>query len=378
MRPLPLIAALVTVLAGCSATPTAPSGAANNSSPPPASAKRLTGVVVNGPDRIAPGQTAQFTATLNYSDGTTTDVTPDAGWESTRPDIVAISATGSATASSAIPFPAVDDGQVVAYLATQTFYDGLFSASGAKSTLVIPAGTYRLNGSVNDGGAPARSFVVQIISGIGAGTAIERCDIQGKCGGFVFYGVAGPTEIRITKAGYQPVVKSIDVRADSNIEFDLISNTPRDDVSGRWTLTATASDECSAVLPPELRTRRYSAIITQNQALLDVVLEGATFVTASGSGRPTFDGHVDRDGVTFRITRATIDEYGTIQVLWKVLEQLSPTSFVAVGGYVDGRVSPAGISAMMDGEFAMVSKVGANYVKGVSCLASTHRVVLTR
>jgi hypothetical protein len=164
----------------------------------------------------------------------------------------------------------------------------------------------------------------------------------------------------------------------ARIEFDLILDGTRDDVSGRWTLTASASDDCSATLPQELRTRRYTAVIAQDRARLDVALEGATFVTADGSGRPTFDGFVDRDGVTFRITRATIDDSGVIQVLWKVLEQLTPTSFVAVGGYVEGRVSSTGISGTMDGEFVMVSKVGNQYQKGATCAALNHRIVLTR
>jgi hypothetical protein len=192
------------VVAACTSKgPTGPSPAPLDLSPRP----RLEGVRVTGPDRMAPGESAQFTATLRYSDGSTRDVTDDAGWYTLQPEVVSVSSTGLATANSRIRFPATDSSEVHAYIFTRAFNEGVTSKGGMKDTFVMPPGTYRLGGEVRDGGEPARAFLVQITAGLGAGTAIERCDIQGKCGGFVFYGVAGPTEIRVTKVGYQPAVK---------------------------------------------------------------------------------------------------------------------------------------------------------------------------
>jgi hypothetical protein len=372
--------AVTGLLAGCDKAPTTPT--TTPPAVPPQPAATALKVDISGPSRIAPGESAQLTATVVYSDGSTRDVTNDAGWGSVQPDIVSVSATGMATATTGIQFPATDSAGIGAYLHTWFPQDHLPGLPGLvtaqKSVLVMPAGTYILQGAVNDAGAPARAFVVQITAGLGAGTSVERCDIQGKCGGYVFYGLAGPTEIRVIKPGYQPIAKTIVVTEDSRLDFDLILIGPRDDVSGRWTVTATASDDCSAILPQELRTRRYTAVIAQEGSQLAVALEGATFVTADGSGRPTFDGFVDRDGVTLRMTGATIDDSGVIQVLWKVLEQLTPSSLVAVGGYVEARVSSSGISGTMDGEFVMVDRSNGIFRKGATCAALNQRIVLTR
>ena len=73
--------------------------------------------------------------------------------------------------------------------------------------------------------------------------------------------------------------------------FDLALSSPRDQVSGTWTLAITAADECHLTLPDELMRRRYTAVLKQDGVgqdgpVVTATLEGATFY---GSGNRTFN-----------------------------------------------------------------------------------------
>src|SRR5688572_1482241 len=89
--------AVTGLLAGCDMAPTTPT--TTPPAVPPQPVAMPVKVDIAGPSRIAPGESAQFTATVLYSDGSTRDVTNDAGWGSVQPDIVSVSATGLATAT---------------------------------------------------------------------------------------------------------------------------------------------------------------------------------------------------------------------------------------------------------------------------------------
>ena len=66
----------------------------------------LTSVAVSAPSglgspaTIKVGQTAQFTATGTYSDGSTQDLTSQATWSSDKPDVVSVDASGKVTAKA--------------------------------------------------------------------------------------------------------------------------------------------------------------------------------------------------------------------------------------------------------------------------------------
>lgn len=93
---------LATGVAVGGATITAASGGMNGSSAvrvTPAALVSITVTPVN--PSLAAGQTQQFTAVGNYSDGTTKDLTATAGWTSSAPGTAAINAAGLATGVAA-------------------------------------------------------------------------------------------------------------------------------------------------------------------------------------------------------------------------------------------------------------------------------------
>jgi uncharacterized protein YjdB len=82
-----LALALALALVGCSTAPSA----------------TVTSLAVTGPTLVA-GATAQFTATVTMSDGTTSNVTTASAWQSSNPAVATVSAAGVVTA--------LTDGQV--------------------------------------------------------------------------------------------------------------------------------------------------------------------------------------------------------------------------------------------------------------------------
>jgi hypothetical protein len=64
------------MLSACGKTPSQPSAAPSQAPPPtPPPGAALTSVRVSGPTRVAPGETARYTATADYADGASKDVT---------------------------------------------------------------------------------------------------------------------------------------------------------------------------------------------------------------------------------------------------------------------------------------------------------------
>src|SRR4030095_5726915 len=111
-----------------------------------------------------------------------------------------------------------------------------------------PAGTYRLTGLVKEAGialgigiAGAR---VEIISGVGAGTARDT-DLTG---GYRLYGLSGETKLRVTKEGYNPIEQTLVVENHQAYDVELPLLEPNADVSGTYTLTIIAADECAVGL----------------------------------------------------------------------------------------------------------------------------------
>jgi len=91
-------AALVAVAAmglaaACGKSPTSPSS--NGSS---GSSRSLSSVTIGGGTSVSQGDTAQLTATAQYSDSTTQTVTNQATWSSSNPSVATVSATGLLTA----------------------------------------------------------------------------------------------------------------------------------------------------------------------------------------------------------------------------------------------------------------------------------------
>jgi hypothetical protein len=95
-----LVLAFVLVFAACGNGPTQPDPPPPP--PPPPSNTMLTSVTVTSPNNaVTVGQTEQFTATANFSNGTTQAVTSTATWTSSNNGVATVAATGLASGVSA-------------------------------------------------------------------------------------------------------------------------------------------------------------------------------------------------------------------------------------------------------------------------------------
>jgi hypothetical protein len=118
--------------------------------------------------------------------------------------------------------------------------------------------------------------------------------------------VSGPTRLEVRKNGYVSQRHRIDVRAHQSADLGLPLAASRADISGVYTLTLRAADECAHFsdsngmpqsLPEVARLRRYTAGITQDGPALRVQLSGATFATPAQSGGTgnSFGGRLEAD-----------------------------------------------------------------------------------
>jgi len=354
---------LAVILAACDKPPTRPSPGPTAPEPPrpdvpvPVSFTRLE---LDGPASVPPGETAQFTATAFYSDGSSRDVSGEAAWQAGLP--LSISTTGLASGHSP----------------GENYILVVFSGrSATKKVMVIKPGTYRISGAVRDAGLLVYGAEVAVSAGPAEGLSTIAVAAY-----YHLYGVFGETEIRVRRPGYQEQKQRIVVTAHQNLDFSLALSTPRDQVNGTWTVTITAADECRAKLPDEAMERRYRAVLRQDGAQQDgprvtATLEGGTVYSANQ--RFTFQGRAEPDRLTFWLAGATpYEPYYSDFNPGDVFEQLSADPvFLSAGGSVVLSASGDRRSGSLVG---VVATFGGppGYPLLRSCDSSRHRFELTR
>jgi hypothetical protein len=331
-------------------TPTRPTP-----TPTPTLTVTVTSLELTGPDTVAPdGGTAQFNATARMSDGSSRDITNEATWRTFNTGILTVSSTGLAT------------GRQRGESGISISYGG---RGATKSTIfVLPPGTFRLVGAVRDADAPVDGARVEVTLGTGQG--LSTLSIGGQ---YRLYGVAGPIELAITKAGYEEVKQRFTVSTHQTSDVALKLTSPRADIAGTYTLELTAAPTCGT-LPPEARVRRYTAVVTQNGAQATVTLSGADFSTREGRVRNTFTGQIEPAGVTFTMpTGYYYAFYGFYNP--EVLERLSATMQVGFGGSAFGSFGGGTMSAAFNGVVAVFDN---NFRRLTQCSSTSHQFVLTR
>jgi hypothetical protein len=219
---------------------------------------------------IAPGATAQLSATANYSDGSSKDVTTAVIWRTSDTSILTIGDSGLASARQS------GDVTVTATLSSTV----IGSLTGTQPILVVPSGTFRLNGRVTWLNRDLDGASVQVIAGIGAGLpAVTAAD-----GSYRLYGVVGDIGLMVSKASYQTIQQATRIDRNTTLNFDMVTNQPLPELVGTYTLQIVADPACattgSQTLPDSARVRRYSATIEDRGGVngIDVRLSGATFL----------------------------------------------------------------------------------------------------
>jgi hypothetical protein len=162
--------------------------------------------------------------------------------------------------------------------------------------LVVPAGTFRLSGSVLGlSGWPLEGALVQVTAGIGAGLSSSTVG-----GVYRLYGVAGDIQVMVSEPSYMSITQAVTVNSNANHNFDLATVDPPPDLAGTYTLRIAADPACptagDGALPAIGREREYTAMIQPSENGIRAGLSGADFLSNS---KKSLSGHVTPNGATF-------------------------------------------------------------------------------
>jgi hypothetical protein len=301
------------------------------------------------------GETARYSVMARMSDGSERDVTNEAQWYGS--DAVSISGPGLVTGRvpGVAELTAVVGGQRVPGRVT-----------------VLPAGTYRLGGRVHETDAPypwvgVTGAQVDVTTGTGA----RLSTFTGSAGEYRFDGVGGEVTLLVTKDGYQSVEAKFGVAFHRTYDIELPLLTPRADVSGLYTLTVAAADQCAVGLgqghlPEEARVRTYTAAVRQDGPTLRLTLGGATFCCGS-----EFIGKVVPGGIEFFFPWGDGNEWPY------VAEHLPASRFFFMAGNVVAAGSARRFAGVLSGDIRLHET--SIFAPAIAwCSSTTHQVVLSR
>ncbi len=232
---------------------------------------------------------------------------------------------------------------------------------------MLPKSTFRLAGTIKDSGFGIANVTVTVISGVGEGlTAISVGD-----GSYALYGVSGPVRIHVKKDGYLNRLEQIDVTAHRTYDFTMVTERPRTDYRGTYTLTISAASPCgstSGTFPEEAKRRVYTANVEQDGGRLTVTLSDADFIVTNGEGNG-FSGFTDPTGtMTFPIGEFWFFGDEPIPIGFDIVERLSGGALM-VAGTVTASGSPQRIAGTLAGSIATSNRTSAPFEPfNASCL----------
>ena len=308
--------------------------------PPPQSPSGPTVVAMEllAPSEIAPGESVQLTARATMSDGSVEDVTSRAAWFGNTAGILQISSTGLATGVGR------GEAQVVVRIGPPNV------PHAGKRIFVVPKGTFVLGGNFREQGVAIPGVTVLVTSGTGQGLIS-----QGSADFFRLYGVAGPVQLELRKDGFHTASYEVNVTDHMTRDFEVVS-IRRPDYRGTYTLTLTASSDCTGLrnFPEEARRREYIATVSHEGARIAVSLSGADFLTANGRGNG-FEGQLwTYERASFKFSDAYWDEYdGTfVPVAFDIAERVGDSTVAFVGG-VSAQITDSRFSGDLWGTIAV-------------------------
>ena len=324
---------------------------------------------VYGPTyRVMPGETAQFKAIAWFRDGSSQDITTRTDWESSDSKVLSAS-RGLVTGRQR--------GEAFIYVTLE----GPPARSVSQHVIVLPPDSYIVTGQVFESRNPPVTLDSARLTVLDGPIAGEQVVSMGS-GSYRFFGLSGPTTIRVEKAGYQTQDSSVVVSDHQTFDVDLKLIRPRPELSGTYTLTLTAANEClkdlsEGNLPADARQRRYSAIVTQNGPLLSVELSGAAFVDPMPADR-RFTGRIDPFTISFDMMWWDANwDFGPP----RIVETLPTGEVLVISGYVDAAASQGSVSGTFYGYF-YIYPAGvtprANLAAAAHCYSPNHRFVLSR
>ena len=339
----------VTAISGCDRSPAGPSP--GGGAPP--SVPTVSRLRIDGPTSVAPGESPQYKAIAEYSDGSSKDVTATASW-----------------LPNATSFPIHFTSPGAAAPAQRGEVTIVTNASGTiarLNVLVLEPGTFKLSGPVSEAGVGALfGATVEVLSGNGRGLQATS-----DSHGYALYGVSGPVRLRASADGFAPQVHDVVVTDNGATEsFVLTPTDATSDVSGAWTMTVSPSPACRAGLPDIARGRTYLLELIEHATRLQVKISSPTLQLYNP------DEHSGTIlGSRMRIQFVGDTNYGE----WStpdLYDHLSATETFGFDGSVDGTVTGSEIRATMNGD--LVYWNGPTFGPAWWCRATNHVVILRR
>jgi hypothetical protein len=337
--------------------------------PPPLVAHSITRIDLAAPESVPPGPSAQLSVTGVLTDGSTRDVTNQSIWRT--------SATGTLNVSPAGLASGLKPGEGIVSVSVPR--PNLNALTRTRELLVLPAGTFRLTGTVSD----SFGLMAEVTVAVTGGPAAGQSSVTGATGEYRLYGVSGETPLRISRGGYQTLEPSVHVSGHQKQDFDLRPAGSRRDVSGTYTLTITAAGHCRT-WPEPFRTRRYTATVDQDGNAVEVTLGGARFLLGPGRRGNRFRGRLLDDEVEFFISYYPQSFYGTYFPMPdhpEVVEELS-SGYLLLSGPLPTTLDAAGLATGdLFGVMMIVSDLNRITNTDITCASPYgpgHRFVFSR
>jgi hypothetical protein len=233
---------------------------------------------------------------------------------------------------------------------------------GRREVFVLPTGTFRLYGRLTElHHIPLAGARVEVTTGAGAGLTATT-DIDGV---FYLYGVAGATTLRVSRDGYSSKTHTITVLEHQWITIELSSIGNRPDLSGTYTLTISAANECgigpgTGNLPDEVRVRSYPVTAQQDGSDLLVSVSGVEF-------NQTFWGYVQSDTAIFWLRNP---DDGT-----PIGQRLSTSRTFWIEGTAVVAITPG---SRLEGTLSGNLDLRESSASIASCSSTSHSFVLSR
>lgn len=311
---------------------------------------------ITSPETIEPGQSMQLTVKATRSDGSAGAPTSPVEWSVGDSAILGVTSAGLATGRRR--------GETTVRV----------RSGGREATVrmfVLPAETFALRGVIRDSGVLVENATVRVLTGEGTGLEMLTRDT----GSYALYGVAGPVQIEVRKAGYRTVVQQFDVREHTTHDFTMEAERPRPDYSGTYTLTISSVEGC-LLMPEEARRRVYTATVVQDGGALGVTLSDADLIVTNGFGN-RFSGFVDPDGtITFALGQVYF-YYGYIGN-FDIVERLVDSAFVATGDVFASGL-PQRVSGTLSGSTMVTSRATAPFLPAIGeCKSTRHGFEMVR
>ena len=338
----------VTAMCGCDRSPAGPSPGGG----PSQSVPIVTGLRIDGPTSVAPGESPKYTAIAEYSDGSLKDVTDTAQWS---------------PSAASFPIHFIGPGIAAPAQRGEALVVANAGAIGRLTVLVLEPGTFKLSGPVSEAGVGALyGATVEVLSGIGQGLQATS-----DSHGYALFGVSGPVRLRASADGFAPLVHDVVVTGnDATQAFDLTPVDASAHISGIWTMTVSPAPGCRPGLPDIARGRTYQVQLIQSGTRLQVKFSSPTLRQHNPDEH---SGTVLGSYVRLFIVGDT--DYGE----WStpdLYDQLSPTETFGFDGTVQGTVNGTEIRATMNGD--LVYWNGPTYGPAWYCRATNHVVILRR